>query len=350
MNSIMSTEIREQPEAVARTLERLLPLRAALRSLAQGRRSVLFIARGSSDNAAVFGRYLLETHAGVRSALAAPSVGTHYDAALDLSDVLVVSISQSGATEEIVAAQDWARRRGAATIAVTNAAGSPLATSADRALTTAAGEEHAVPATKTYTAQLAAMAVLGTALAPHPTTLDTYLDRVPDEMARLIGTHGDLDAAVELLAAAQGTLVSARGLLMGTALETALKLEETCLRPVRGLSYADLRHGPIAMVSEEVVAILISPVDGPLLAGMTKLATDLRRRGVGSIVGIGGQPPFAKSCHVALPGPDLPETLAPLAAIIPGQLLAEALSRHLGVDPDAPRGLNKVTQTEGSPQ
>ncbi len=146
----MAREIAEQPDAVRRTLDALLPRRDAVRALAADRRRVLLVARGSSDNAAVYGRYLLETHAGVEAAPAAPSVATHYRAPLDLRDSLVVSLSQSGATEEIVETQEWARERGAATLAVTNVADSPLAQQADLALVTRAGPELAVPATKSY--------------------------------------------------------------------------------------------------------------------------------------------------------------------------------------------------------
>src|SRR5690606_25686882 len=155
MTTTMAREIAEQPDALARTIEALRPMRPAVRELAAGRRTILFVARGSSDNAAVYGRYLLEVHAGHPAGLAAPSVGTHYGARLDLSDAVVVSVSQSGETQEIVEAQDWAARCGARTIAVTNGADSSLANAADLALVTTAGRELAVPATKSYTTQLA---------------------------------------------------------------------------------------------------------------------------------------------------------------------------------------------------
>lgn len=238
----MAREIAEQPEALRRTLAALLPRRAAVAELFEGRRRVLFVARGSSDNAAIYGRYLLETHAGVPGGLASPSVATHYRSRLDLSDTLVVSVSQSGATEEIVATQQWARSCGAATLAVANVAGSPLVAAADLGLVTEAGPEVAVPATKTYLAQLAAMAVLGTALAPDPTSLDPDLER--------------------------------------------------------------------------------------------------------AVVGIGGDATFAGSCAVHVPGPELPETLAPLGAIVPAQLVVERLALTLGLDPDHPSGLAKVTSTD----
>ena len=236
---------------------------------------MLFAARGTSDNAAIYGRYLLETHAGVLGGLLSPSVATHYRAELDLSDTVVVSVSQSGATEEIVATQSWARAHGAATVAVANVPGSPLVEAADLALVTQAGPEVAVPATKTYSAQLVAMVALATALAPDPSALDADLDRVPGEIDRLLADRAGVDEAVEALRATDYTVVSGRGLLMGTALETALKLEETCLRPVRGYSYADLRHGPISVVTAGMTAVLVAAPDGPMLAPMTELAGDL---------------------------------------------------------------------------
>jgi glucosamine--fructose-6-phosphate aminotransferase (isomerizing) len=339
----MAREIAEQPEALRRTLAALLPRRAAVAELFAGRRRVLFVARGSSDNAAIYGRYLLETHAGVPGGLASPSVATHYRSRLDLSDTLVVSVSQSGATEEIVATQQWARSCGAATLAVANVAGSPLVAAADLGLVTEAGPEVAVPATKTYLAQLAAMAVLGTALAPDPTSLDPDLERAVAEVDRLLTVP--VDAAVEALRTASYVVVAGRGLMLGTALETALKLEETCKRPVRGYSYADLRHGPISVVTEGVVAVLVAAGDGPLLAPMTELADDLAGRGA-AVVGIGGDATFAGSCAVHVPGPDLPETLAPLGAIVPAQLVVERLALTLGLDPDHPSGLAKVTSTD----
>lgn len=341
----MWVEVAQQPEAVARTLAHLRPARADLATLAAGRRRVLLMARGSSDNAAVYGRYLLETHALWSAALAAPSVATLYQADLDLSDAIVVSVSQSGATEEIVDAQAWATRHDAATVAVTNDADSPLASAADVALVTRAGLERAVPATKTYTTQLTAMAVLASALSADPGVLDDALDRVPAEIAGLIERRAGIDEAVDSLARAAEVMVSGRGLVFGTALEIALKLEETCLRPVRGLSYADLRHGPMAVIDAELVAVLVAAADGPVLPGMHDLADDVAGRGAVSI-GIGGDPGFAAKCAVAVAGPDLPETVAPLALVVPGQLIVEQLARRLGLDPDAPRGLNKITQTD----
>jgi glucosamine--fructose-6-phosphate aminotransferase (isomerizing) len=345
MNTRMAVEVAEQPAAVRRTLQALNPLRPAIRDLAGGRHHVLFAARGSSDNAAVYGRYLLETQAGILGGLLSPSVATHYRATLDLSDAVVVCVSQSGSTQEIIATQAWARECGAATVAVTNVERSPLAAAADLALVTQAGPELAVPATKTYLTQLVAMAVLGTSLMPSPEDLDVDIARVPAEVERLIADQVGVGAAVAALRDASYVVVSGRGLMMGTALETALKLEETCLRPVRGYSYADLRHGPISVVTSGVTAVLVAAPDGPLLTPMVELAGDLAARGA-TTVGIGGDRAFAAACARHVPGAALPETVAPLGTIVPAQLIVEALARDLGLDPDNPRGLAKVTSTD----
>ena len=345
MSTIMAEEIAEQPTVIEATLDALLPLRDRLRRLDEDRREVLFVARGTSDNASVYGRYLLEIHAARGAAMAAPSLATHYRVRRDLSDTLVVSVSQSGETTDIIETQTWARSCGARTVAITNAADSPLAESADLAMVTCAGTERAIPATKSHTAQLAAIAILADALGPPQESLEPALRRVPDQVQRSLDERAGVDAAVSALTQVETTLVSARGLAFSTALEVALKLEETCLKPVRGLSYADLRHGPIAVVDEHVVALLISAADGPIVPGMTELAGDLHRMGA-TTIGIGGDPGFQDACDVVVAGTDLPESVAPLALLTPAQLLVEALARRLGLDPDAPRGLSKVTQTD----
>jgi glucosamine--fructose-6-phosphate aminotransferase (isomerizing) len=342
----MRREIAEQPASVAATLVATLGRADEIREIWSDRNRVLFVARGTSDNAAVYGRYLLETRTGVPAAMAAPSVATHYRARLDLGDTLVVSISQSGRTEEIVEVQRWAAEQGAATLAITNDADSPLARESGVALTTQAGEERAVPATKSYSAQLAAVASLAAAIG-RDEALSDLLAAVPVELTRLLTEARGVADAVDLLANTGDIVVTGRGLVYGTALEVALKLEETCLRPVRGLSYADLRHGPIAVVSHGVTAVLVAAGEGPMVGPMLELARDLAGRGA-QTVALGGDAALAAACSLHVPGPDLPEAVAPLALIVPAQLVVEALSRRLGLDPDAPRGLSKVTTTDPS--
>jgi glutamine---fructose-6-phosphate transaminase (isomerizing) len=345
MPSRMRSEIGEQPEALRATIGSLAPAAEELEKLAARTRQVLFIARGSSDNAAVYGRYLVESHTGRLATLAAPSIATTYRRRIDLDGVLAVAISQSGRTEEIVETLEWARDCGARTVAVTNGHGSPLARAADVALVTEAGDELAVPATKTYTTQLAALAVLGMGLGADVDPAD--LERVPDEIERLIEAteaHEALPRIVEELAEVQGVVVSARGLAFGTALELALKLKEACYLHAMGLSYADLLHGPIAVVDAATPAIVLGAEGSPVLAGTAGLAARVTGAGARAY-GIGGGPALAGASSLALPGPALPEWTAPLGLIVPGQLMVERLARHLGINPDVPRGLNKVTQT-----
>ncbi|MFF3440518.1 SIS domain-containing protein [Streptosporangium sp. NPDC002721] len=344
MTTKMRSEIAEQPAALRATLDALLPRVGEVERLAGQTRQLLFIARGTSDNAAVYGRYLAEAHTGRLSTLAAPSIATTYRRRLDLDGVLAVALSQSGRTEEIVETLAWAKDCGAKTVAITNGGEqSPLAQAADLALCTVAGEEKAVPATKTYTTQLAALAVLALGLGANVDAAD--LQRVPDAVEKLVGDPGDLEAIVEGLADKPGVVVSGRGLAFSTALELALKLKEACYMHAMGLSYADLLHGPIAVVDEDTPAILVAAGEGPTLAGTVALAERVTGAGASAYT-VGGGTALSSVSSAALNGPDLPEWVAPLGLIVPGQLLTEALARRLGIDPDAPRGLNKVTQTD----
>jgi glucosamine--fructose-6-phosphate aminotransferase (isomerizing) len=338
----MRTEIGEQPAALRATLEALLPRAGEVAAVAEGTRQVLFIARGTSDNAAVYGSYLLQVYAGRLATLASPSVATTYHSSADLSGVLAVALSQSGRTEEIVETLGWAARCGARTLAVTNSADSPLAGTAELALVTEAGAERAVPATKTFVTQLAALAVLAVGLGAAVDAAE--LRGVPDEIERMLAEPGDVEGAAAALSGAAGMVVSGRGLAYAAALELALKLKEACYLHAMGLSYADLLHGPIAVVDSGTPAIIVAADSGPALAGAVSLARRVTGAGATALA-IGGGPPLAAEATRALPGPRLPEWLAPLGLIVPGQLLTEALARRLGLNPDSPRGLTKVTQT-----
>jgi fructoselysine-6-P-deglycase FrlB-like protein len=344
MSSRMRVEIAEQPEALRRTLDAVAPQVGALEALGRETRQVLFIARGSSDNAAVYGQYLCSVHAGRLASLASPSLATVYRADLDLHGVLAVAVSQSGATEEILTTLDWARHCGARTVAVTNVANSPLAEAADVALITQAGRELAVPATKTYTTQLAALAVLALSMGRGAVGPEA-LEGVPDAVEAMLDVAPAAEALAGRLTGADTLVVSGRGFAYSTALEVSLKLKETCYVTAVGLSYADLVHGPIAILDAGTPALLVAAAEGPMLPEMTGLARRIAGSGA-DVYGIGGDHDFAAACRSALPGPSLPEHLAPFALVVPGQLLVEALARAKGLDPDAPRGLDKVTQTD----
>ncbi|TQN30458.1 glutamine--fructose-6-phosphate transaminase [Haloactinospora alba] len=341
--SVMRSEIADQSEALRATVDALLPLTPEIARLARETRQVLFIARGSSDNAAVYGSYLLQAHAGRLATLASPSIATTYGAKVDLSGVLAVAISQSGRTEEIVDTMRWAADCGARTVGVTNKAGSPLTEAADVALVTQAGTEVAVPATKTYTTQLAALAVLALGLGAE--LEPDELRRVPEAIDGVLAQPTDqLDTIVERLVGVHGAVVSGRGMAFSTALEGALKLKEACYLHAMGLSYADLLHGPIAVVDRDTPALIVAAESSPTLSGTVELARRVTSAGAPAY-GIGGGDALAQACDVSVPGPDLPEWLAPIGLILPAQLITEQLARRLGYNPDTPRGLGKVTQT-----
>ncbi len=339
----MRTEIAEQPAALQATIEALLPRRAEAAAVARGTRQVLFIARGTSDNAAVYGSYLCQVHLGRLATLASPSIATTYHSRIDLSGVLAVALSQSGRTEEIAQTLLWARDCGARTLAITNGPGSPLAEAAEVTFATQAGAEQAVPATKSFTTQLAALAVLALALGAR---LDPgALRAVPGAIEAMLARPLELDAVTAELAGVPGVVVSGRGFAYAAALEIALKLKEACYLHAMGLSWADLLHGPIAVVDAQTPAIIVAAGTGPALAGTVDLARRVRGAGARAYA-IGGGHDLAAASDLALPGPDLPEWLAPVGLVVPGQLLTEALARRLGIDPDRPRGLSKVTQTD----
>ncbi len=338
----MRAEIAEQPAALRATIEDLLPRAGEAAALARDTRQVLLIARGTSDNAAVYGSYLIQAYAGRLATLASPSIATVYRSRVDLSGVLAVALSQSGRTEEIVETLAWAADCGARTLAITNDAGSPLEQAAEVAYLTQAGTERAVPATKTFTTQLAALAVLAIGLGAD---LDPgELRRAPDEIEATLAAPPDVGQLTGELAHDRGVVVSGRGLAYAAALELALKLKETCYLHAMGLSYADLLHGPIAVIDAQTPAILLAASSGPTLDGMVALARRVTDAGARAY-GIGGNERLEAACTRTLPSPRLPEWLAPLGLIVPGQLLAEALASRLGLDPDHPRGLSKVTQT-----
>jgi glutamine---fructose-6-phosphate transaminase (isomerizing) len=338
----MRAEIMQQPAALQATIDALLPRAAEAGKLARDTRQVLFIARGTSDNAAVYGTYLIQAYAGRLATLASPSIATTYRSRLDLSGVLAVALSQSGRTDEIVETLAWASDCGARTLAITNGVNSPVADAADVTFGTEAGVERAVPATKTFTTQLAALAVLAIGLGAD---LDAGLLReVPAEIESMLAHPIDLDPMVAELADVQGVVVSGRGLAYSAALELALKLKEACYLHAMGLSYADLLHGPIAVVDARTPAIVLAADAGPTLDGTVDLARRVTGAGARAYA-IGGGSRLAAASTLALPGPALPEWLAPIGLIVPGQLLTEALARRLGLDPDRPRGLSKVTQT-----
>jgi glutamine---fructose-6-phosphate transaminase (isomerizing) len=318
----MESEILEQPRALAAAVE-------AAEALALPRAAaVVLFARGSSENAALYGRYLLEAVAGMPVVLGAPSLATLYGAPTDLDGWLAVGVSQSGETREIADCLRWARGRGARTLAVTNAAGSLLDSVADGTLVLGSSPERAVAATKTFTGECAALAALAYGWAearPDWSAVHATLERAaaadPDE------------ELVSLLASQRFALVLGRGYHVPLAQELALKLMEACGTWASGMSWADLVHGPIAAVPPNANCLVLPPGGPPGVS-----AGDVERR-----LRLAGLHVFRLESPAD--GTPMDQPLRPLVDAFPVQLAILAAARRLGLDPDAPSGLTKVTQT-----
>ncbi|MGI8574384.1 MAG: SIS domain-containing protein [Egibacteraceae bacterium] len=334
----MTHEMNDQPQVLAAIAGRRDELVSELSELVGERPAgVVLIARGSSDHAAVYGRYVLELAAGRPVALAAPSLHTLYGADVDYSGYLAVAVSQSGQTPEITTVLEAVRRAGATGVAITNEASSPLAEEADAVIDLQAGEEQAVPATKTFTAQVAAFALLAEALGDVPWA-DEDWQELPDAVQRVLDDERPAAAVAEAIGEAPGLIVAGRGFCYGIALEVALKLKETCGLHAQGYSAADLRHGPIAVVEQDF-PVLVLRTSGPTADDLDDLVVDLRNRGGQVFVAGTGD-------GVDLPVSDgLAEALVTMPLAVRGQQVARELARWRGLDPDNPEGLSKVTIT-----
>jgi glutamine---fructose-6-phosphate transaminase (isomerizing) len=337
----MAAEMAEQPARLRELIARFDEVSERVRQVAPAPlNGITIVARGSSDHAAVYGRYLLEAATGKPVSLAAPSLHTLYDIDVDYRGQLVIAVSQSGATPEIVRTLEALQDGGGRGLAITNEPDSPLARAANEAIDLDVGAERAVPATKTVTGQLTAFAIIACALgrvAGVPVTRGD-LDGVPGFVQSVLDDPTPVAAAAGTLVGASQLIIVARGYLYAAALETALKIKETCSLTADGYSAADLRHGPIAAVTAglPVVAMCAS---GPARSDIASLVDTLRARKASVlIVGDGHE------ADVSLPG-DVPEPLAPIVAAVRGQQLAYALATALGHDPDSPVGLTKVTAT-----
>jgi glucosamine--fructose-6-phosphate aminotransferase (isomerizing) len=343
--SQVEKEIREQPEALSRLLRdgRDAVERAAAAVREAGPRFVVIAARGSSDNAARYAQYLFGAHNRLPVCLATPSLFTYYEAAPSMAGALVLGVSQSGQSPDIVAVLDAARRQGALTLAVTNRPGSPLSAAAEHTVPLLAGEERAVAATKTYTTSLAALAMLSAALGEDAGRWEE-LARVPSLVEQAIGANADLEPQVSRYRYAEHFVVAGRGFNYATAFEVALKMKETSYLVAEPYSPADLLHGPVAMIDRGFPALLVAP-SGRVLGDLSSLAATLGERGA-ELVAISDDEGVLGRARAGLRLPaGMPEWVSPLVAVVPGQLWAVALARTRGLDPDRPRGLSKVTET-----
>jgi glutamine---fructose-6-phosphate transaminase (isomerizing) len=342
--SVMLAEILQQPIALERTIKRegRRIERFADSVKKRGIRLIVLVARGSSDNAALFGRYLLEISTGIPVSLAAPAVHTLYRARLDLRDALVIGISQSGEGADINLVLENTRRSGATTLAITNEAGSEMTRIADETFLIHAGRERSVAATKTYTGQLMIFHLLASALNGNKGLAE--IKRLPDLALRSLDLRPQVEEMVERYAFMEQCVVVGRGLNYANAYEFAIKLMETCYVVAERFSSADFLHGPIAMVERGFPAFLFAP-PGKTLPGMKELLSRLTKLGAETVV-ISSENAALKSATRALRISErVSEMLSPIPYIIPAQLFAALLAKAKGLSPDRPRSLAKVTRT-----
>ncbi len=354
--STMRDEVCQQPDAIERTLVAEWPHAEELRRHFQAHpvRAIVLAARGTSDNAAQFGRYLLEITTGIPVSLAAPSVTTLYRSKLQWSGLAVVAISQSGESTDTNLVLEEAKRGGAFTVGITNEAESTLARLAHQTLLVRAGKEKSLAATKTYTGQLACFYLLAYALGAD--IEQAHLRRLPDWAAAALRTEEEVGAKAERYCLMQHAVCIGRGLNYSNSFEFALKLMETCYVVAERFSSADLLHGPIAMVEASFPAFLFGP-PGVTWTATAELLQKLQAIGAQTLMitdqsntalpkgGVTRRTiviPAAMNCDDA----ELPEDIwTPIPYIIPGQLFAASLAAIRGLNPDQPRTLSKVTQT-----
>ncbi|MGP3688397.1 SIS domain-containing protein [Streptomyces sp. IBSNAI002] len=342
--SIMIGEIGQQPEVWRRLLaDGAGPIAETARAIAaRGPRFVLLAARGSSDHAALYAKYLLEVGHGLPCGLSSMSTITAYGATPRLEDVLVVTVSQSGGSPDLVASALAARRAGALTLAVTNNPDSGLAAVSEYRIDVLAGPEKALPATKTYTASLLALYLFAAALREADGSAAAAA--LPGLAAGVLARGEEVRALAARYRFAERMVVTSRGFGYPTAREAAFKLMETSYIAAFASSGADLLHGPLALVDNVSPVIAVVP-DGRAGEALQPVLDRLRSRGADLCVVGSKERAEAAATGFALPADGVPEELWPLLEILPLQLLAHEIAVARGHDPDAPRALAKVTET-----
>jgi glutamine---fructose-6-phosphate transaminase (isomerizing) len=343
MVSLLEKEIWSQPEVIQRLLRDETTHIEQIVAQLPAFNYVLIAARGSSDHAATYAKYAWTTLAGYPVALAAPSLLTMYKTQMHLGGAFVVGISQSGQSPDIIAILEEGKRQGRPTLAITNDSASPLALMADHVVELHAGREQSIAATKTYTAQLAIIAMFAATLSGDPQHTAAF-QQLPTAMESTLHLDSKLAQKVERYRYMDRCIVIGRGYNYATCFELALKLKELTYIMVSAYSSADFRHGPIATI-ESGLPVFLCMTAGATYDDMLELAHELRTREAELLI-ISDSEQALSLASTALPiNSGIPEWLTPLITIIPGQLFALHLALTKGLNPDLPRGLQKVTRT-----
>ncbi len=340
--SLMLDEIFEQPAVLEGTLSAEREKYTKLGAFIQKKDIdlVVIAARGSSDNAALFGRYLIEVTTGIPVSLAAPSVYTLYDAKLNLNRALVIGVSQSGEGVDVNLVLDKAKKAGAFTLGITNTGGSAITNIVDETLLIHAGREKSVAATKTYTGQMLHFYMLASALGGK----DHGVEKIPNFANLSLELKDKVADLVDRYVFMENCVVVGRGMNYGNSYELALKLMETCYVVAERFSSADFFHGPLAIVERRFPVVMFAPT-GVTQKSSIELIKRLHELGA-DCLSITNDEKIARLAPNSLQlSPEIDEFLSPIPFIIPAQLFAALLSEAKGLDPDAPRSLEKVTKT-----
>ncbi len=343
--SYLYKEIQQQPEVLARLLVKEQNVIQALAAEIKRRKidHIIIAARGTSDNAGRYAQYLLGAVNRLTVGLATPSLFSVYKQPPKFGNALVLGISQSGKSPDIVAVLAEAQRQGVLTAVITNEPESDLGQQAEFVINQQAGDEQAVAATKTYTSQLAAIALLSATLADN-IDMKTALAQIPEMVAETLGMESEIAPITQRYRYMRDCVIIGRGYNYATAFETSLKLKELTYIIAEPYSSADFMHGPLALVEPGFPAMVIAP-SGLMLPELKKFIETLKTREAETIV-ISDDAEALAMARIPLVLPrSVPEWLSPLVAIIPGQLFAMHLTDVRDYDPDHPRGLRKVTET-----
>ncbi|MEZ5345240.1 MAG: SIS domain-containing protein [Pyrinomonadaceae bacterium] len=342
--SLMLKEIAQQPAVLEKTIKAEEKKLNKIGRFLKDRdiNLIVLAARGSSDNAALFGRYLLEATTGIPVSLAAPSVYTLYKANLRLDHALVVGVSQSGEGADINEVLEKAKRSGAFTLGITNNSKSQITKTADETLLIHAGREKSVAATKTYTGQMLHFYLLANALLGGSKRIE--LEKIPSYCEMALAIKPQIEELVDRYMFMENCVVVGRGYNYGNSFELALKLMETCYVVAERFSSADFFHGPLAIVERRFPILMFAP-KGVTGESSIRLLKNLRELNADSL-SITNDPAIAKlSSNSLLMPKEISEILSPIPFILPGQLFVAMLSAAKGLDPDKPRSLSKVTTT-----
>lgn len=337
----MLQEIAEQPGALEATLTAEKSKYETLGRVLRDKdiRMIVLVARGSSDNASLFGRYLLEISCGIPVSLCAPSVFTLYDAKVNYQDALVIGVSQSGEGTDINTVLERAKASGAMTLGITNESDSSMSKIVDESLLIHAGREKSVAATKTYTGQMLHFYMLANALGANHVA-----EKIPDYVAKALELKPHVAEFAKSHADMTDCVVVGRGLNYGNSYELALKLMETCYVVAERFSSADFFHGPLAIVERGFPAIFFGP-QGVTKKSNMDLLERLKELGADSLSITNDDDIARLSSHSIMMPKEIDEFLSPIPFIIPGQLFAALLAQEKGINADAPRSLSKVTKT-----